>query len=316
MTVIDWNALMRESAAAVAVVPDGDYDMSIIKAEHVTSSTGKPMYKVSLRVDSGPHQGRTLINNFVVSPDSPNALRMFFKQMAAFGLDSTFFAQNPAPDIVAQSLVNRRARVTIGHKTWNNELRNEINGVNPIPAGAGGAVPVTLAAAPLGVQVPGGIVGAATPMSDPYQQATVTQVPQVQVPQPLAPQQTPGPTQFTPEQIAMMQAQLAAQVQPAPTPQPVPESQPQPVPEPQPQVQAPPQDTVLSQFTPEQLALIQAQIAQQAATQQVAQAPQPAPAPVTTPVAEPPIAPVIQLPVQPQPQVEPQQPTAAPPLPY
>jgi hypothetical protein len=131
MTVIDWNALQQQAAQATAAIPAGDYDMVVSACQYVTSSTGKPMYKTTMRVETGSFAGKSFINNFVLSGDNPNALRMFFRQLATLGLDANFFASNPTPETVANALVNRRARVSLKTRTWNGEERNEMQAINP-----------------------------------------------------------------------------------------------------------------------------------------------------------------------------------------
>src|SRR5690606_14825929 len=99
MTTIDWDALMKEASTAAAAIPPGDYDMVITDAQVTTAqSSGRTMIKATLRVESGPHQGRVISNNFVIVADNPNALRMFFRNMNSLGLDANFFAGKPQPE--------------------------------------------------------------------------------------------------------------------------------------------------------------------------------------------------------------------------
>jgi hypothetical protein len=84
------------------------------------------------------------------------ALRMYFLQMAAFGLDSAFFAQNPTMADVARNLVNRVATFKLSIRQWQGADRNQVDGVSAIPAGA----PL-----PPGVVTGPGTVGAGGPTS-------------------------------------------------------------------------------------------------------------------------------------------------------
>jgi hypothetical protein len=132
---IDWSALQQEAKTA-GVIPAGDYPAVIISAEAKTSSTGKPMVSFKARVTDGPQVNKPIWSQFVVSPESAMALRMYFLQMAAFGLDSEFFAQNPTMADVARNLVNRAAIFKLSIRQWQGADRNQVDGVSAIPAGA------------------------------------------------------------------------------------------------------------------------------------------------------------------------------------
>ena len=134
MTEIDWSSLQKEAATA-GVLPDGPYNVIVTEANAVTSSTGKPMIKVKMRVTDGPHKDKPVYGQFVISAESPIALRIFFQQMAAFGLDANFFAGNPGMEIVAKNLTNRGVTVELGHREWNGSDRNEIKNISPLQAG-------------------------------------------------------------------------------------------------------------------------------------------------------------------------------------
>jgi hypothetical protein len=305
MTVIDWNALQQQAAQAMAAIPAGDYDMVVSACQYVTSSTGKPMYKTTMRVETGPLAGKSFINNFVLSGDNPNALRMFFRQLATLGLDANFFANNPTPETVANALVNRRARVSLKTRTWNGEERNEMQGISP-PLGTTPTTTVTTANPPLGA-TPTTMTTANPAIVNPIvdqsalAQTVVQPQPQVAVPQPVAPVAPVAP----------------AAVIPQPEPQPQPAPQPQAAPQ---VVQTAGGPIDLSQLDPATAQAVIAQLAAAQAQQAVqAQAPQPtatvqspdvAPAQATQTAPQQGIAPVIPFPVQPGVPVQPEQPVA------
>ena len=161
MSEIDWSALQKEAASA-GVLPDGSYDVIITEATSSPSSTGKPMIKVKFRVTAGPHKDKPIWNQFVVSPESPIALRIFFSHMAALGLDSSFFASQPSMDVVAKNLVNRAATIELGTRQWQGQDRNEVKSISTSAAG-GPVAPGVVTGPP----VPG-----ASPMTPPAPMAT------------------------------------------------------------------------------------------------------------------------------------------------
>lgn len=134
MTELDWNALQKEAASA-GLLPDGAYNAVVVEATAVTSSTGKPMIKTKLRVVDGPQKDKPIWTQFVISPESPVALRIFFQHMAAMGLTSDFFATQPSTDAVAKALLNRQAVLELGKRTWQGQDRNEVKSISASPTG-------------------------------------------------------------------------------------------------------------------------------------------------------------------------------------
>lgn len=211
MTTIDFNRAVQDAkGASFEALPIGDYDVEVAKTEAVTSSNGKPMVKTTFKVVSGPYERRPIINQFVLSTDNPMAMAIFFRHMKAFGLTEDWFAslgQVASLEPVASALLGRRARLTLGHREWQGETRNEVKAVKPYtgaPAQAGPAGPTTgpLAGPPVGgpaplppappaVATPVAPVAPAAPPLPPPVPATA---PQVQpMPQPPAPVEPPAP---------------------------------------------------------------------------------------------------------------------------
>lgn len=159
MTTIDFTRALNDAkGASFEALPVGDYDIEVSKSEAVTSQNGKPMIKVTMKVVAGPYERRPIINNFVMSVENPQAVAIFFRHMKAFGLTEEFFASLGSAgslDPVASALVGRRARLTLGHREWNGEMRNEVKSVKPYtgaPVAAGGSPvggPIPPGAAPL-----------------------------------------------------------------------------------------------------------------------------------------------------------------------
>ncbi len=201
MTTIDFNQLMKEAGDGFQPVPDGPYNIEVAKAEATTTSveTGqKPMFRVQLRIIDGPHAGRLVFDNFVVSAGNATALGFFFEHMAAFGLDSTFFASNPTPEVVAQSLIGRSASVTVGTKVYRGSNRNEVTGYRPLMMGAVGAPPPAAGIPTAGTQVPQAPAPAPTPppapvATPPVAPAVPQAVPQAAPPQPQPVAPAPAP---------------------------------------------------------------------------------------------------------------------------
>lgn len=197
MTTVNFTQVLQDAkSASFEALPVGDYDVEVDKADSVTSSNGRPMIKATFKVIVGPHTNRKVINNFVLVVDNPTALAIFFRNMKAMGLDDTFFASlgpSGTLDPVAQSLVGRRARLKLGQREWNGEMRNEVSQVMPYTG------------------APGGMGGVAGPAAGPAQGLVGTP----------GPMSGPGPIANTPAQVAQQYAPVAAAAASAPTPAPV-----------------------------------------------------------------------------------------------
>lgn len=155
------------------MLPAGDHEIQVVKSKADKSRNQKDMIVVQFQVVEGPHAGAIIFNNFVISPESPNALGFFFQHMQILGLGADFFAQNPTMEQVAQALLMSRAKITISVGEFKNKPKTDVDDIQTSRFGAN---------------------------------PPVTQVPQVGVPQfpqtPQVPQTPPAPTAQVPAQGA------------------------------------------------------------------------------------------------------------------
>lgn len=138
---VSWDDLVKDAGdvSSFEPLPESDYDMVVKSAKYKPSKTGKKMWEVVGKVESGPYVNRQVWTNLVVTPDNPNALAMFFRKMGALGLTVDYFKTNPSDEAVATALTGRRFRAHVGQRKYNGETRNEIEKF--FPAQDGGAVP-------------------------------------------------------------------------------------------------------------------------------------------------------------------------------
>lgn len=154
---INFGDLFKTAKKEMELIPDGDYDIVCSQADATKASTGSLMIKVRLKIEGGPQDGRVVFSQIVLTMDNPNALAMWFRQMAAFGLTDSFWTGNPSMSMVAEQLVGRKARATIGHREWQGVDRNEVKAVKARP---GFANPTPTVAA--GPSAPGATPGVST----------------------------------------------------------------------------------------------------------------------------------------------------------
>lgn len=120
------------NAEGFKVIAEGPREAVVDRAEVRQSKKGKVMYAVMFKVDGGPDDGHAVWTNLTVSPESPTALGIFFRQMAALGLGSDFFVADPTPEQVAHALEGRRGLVTIGVEEYplgSGNTKNTISGI-------------------------------------------------------------------------------------------------------------------------------------------------------------------------------------------
>lgn len=211
MAEIPWDALMDAAGDSdFAPIPQGDYDVKITATEATTSSTDKPMWKITTEIEDGPHASRKVWTQQTLTMDNSNALQVFFRQMAAAGLTQDFFRAKPSPQQIAEALLGRRFRAKIAIKEWNGQMRNEIKNWAP-PGLSAGAPPAAGAAPRPGGPPPPG--AAAAPSAPPAPAPATSTAPPAAPPTP-AP--APAPAAAAPPAPPPAPAAPAAPAEPAP----------------------------------------------------------------------------------------------------
>lgn len=234
MAQYDFSKLLQDAKAGGAW-PLGDYDFEVVDAMvKASQSSSNEMITAKLRCLVGPYAGKAINHNFVLSPDNPNALNIFFRHMTALGLDDSFFTALGNGDLspIANAIKGRRIRITIGHRTWNGALQNDVKAINPISemgvvlnavagmqATQGGVVPppppaTTVPPAPQAAAATAVATPPPPPPPPPPAPAPTPAAAPVPAPQPAAPATMPPPPPPPPPAAA------PAAPEPAPTPAP------------------------------------------------------------------------------------------------
>lgn len=118
-----------DSASAFELLPVGPYLVEVLETEATQTANGKAMIKVTLKIVEGPYANRRLWTNFVVSPENKVALAIFFRQMAALGLDRNYMLTDPTEAQVAQALLGRRAIADVVMRKYQGEDRNDVKNI-------------------------------------------------------------------------------------------------------------------------------------------------------------------------------------------
>ena len=227
MADIPWDDLMDAAGDSdFAPIPQGDYDVKIVNTEATKSSTDKPMWKITTQVLNGPHEGRKIFTQQTLTMDNPDALNIFFRQMAAAGLTGEFFKTKPSNERIAEALMGRQFRAKVTIREWQGVPRNNIKAWNPMGAqsGAPGGPPPPPAAGsgPGGPPPPpsGATPPPAAPAPPPAAAAPPAPPPPPAPPAPSAPPAA-APQTAAPAPAAPPPAAPAAPAPEQPVPQPV-----------------------------------------------------------------------------------------------
>lgn len=193
MSQLNWGELIKEAAASGSgsyePLPDGDYELKVVEASATTTQTGKAMFKVKSEVQTGAYARRLLWDNLVVSPENGKAMNMFFMKLGALGItQESLQANQPSNEQIAQALVGRPFRATVGTRVWNGENRNEFKRYLPAAPVGSVSAPAPAAAAPAPAPAPAPQVAAApAPAPAPAPAAPAPAVDAFAAPAPAAP---------------------------------------------------------------------------------------------------------------------------------
>lgn len=140
MTTRNWQELMNEAGGGIELLPPGEYEAETVKADHKVAQSGKDMWSVRFKITTGPYANKPVWNNFTLAKENPNALGVFFRQMAIFGLDGEFFGMNPSNEQVADALGGgKKCRLTVGQREYpkgSGQMRNDVSEVKASGMGA------------------------------------------------------------------------------------------------------------------------------------------------------------------------------------
>jgi hypothetical protein len=177
MSTTNWADLVQaagDSAGSYDPLPNGDYDLQVVEASATTASTGKKMFKTKSEVQTGAYAKRLVWDNLVISPDNPKAMGAVLSKFNALGVSRDFLMTNPTDAQIEQALSGVHFRATLGQRTYQGNVSNEITKYHsrgaagapaavsapaaapaPAPAPAAAPAPVYAAAPAVAVQAPG-----------------------------------------------------------------------------------------------------------------------------------------------------------------
>lgn len=131
MASINWKEVKENNDTGEGdypILPANDYNVDVAKATAVKTKNGKDMIKVQFKVQDGPHKGTNVFTNLVVSPESPVALAIFFRQIAALGGGDILEADG-SMEQAAAAIVGSKATVKVVIGEYQGSPKNEVKDI-------------------------------------------------------------------------------------------------------------------------------------------------------------------------------------------
>lgn len=143
MASINWNAYIKaaedagESIDDFTPVPAGSYETKVLEASATKTKNGKDMIKVSWVIEGGPHAGRRLWSNLVVSPESPKAMAILIRQLTTLGVKPLMEA-GASFEQIAAGLKDTLATLKVSVGEYQNKPKNEVDSIAGRQGGTAG----------------------------------------------------------------------------------------------------------------------------------------------------------------------------------
>lgn len=134
MTTLPWDEMISNSKDdGKQRVPDGTYECVVKSTEVGQTANGYKRINTRFVVDEGPYKGSSIFNNFIITPDKPGGMDLFFRNMGALGLTKDYLSANkPSLEQLAELLKDRRAELTVGTRVFNGKEYDDVKNMKAL----------------------------------------------------------------------------------------------------------------------------------------------------------------------------------------
>jgi hypothetical protein len=131
---VDWDKALAGQGSGLPDIPvEGWYPIIVTSAEAVTSSTGKPMAKLYVKVTEGPSRDKGMYTNIVFDVESEKGMKWTLRKLSALGVSREWIkTAKPSVSAICKRLEGAEAEADITIKTWEGEKQNDINRLRPL----------------------------------------------------------------------------------------------------------------------------------------------------------------------------------------
>jgi hypothetical protein len=140
VTTLPWDEMINNSKDdGKQRVPDGTYECIVKSTEVGQTANGYKRINTRFIVDEGPYKGSSVFNNFIITPDKPGGMDLFFRNMGALGLTKDVLAASkPSLEALAEMMKDRRAELTVGTRVFNGKEYDDVKQMKPLGNPGGG----------------------------------------------------------------------------------------------------------------------------------------------------------------------------------
>ncbi len=147
---LNLSNLKGASAKGFEAIPASTYDAVVYEASHVevkegsdgSLPSGTPGIKIQWKIDGGEYDNRRLFSNLWIAPDDhPKKAvmdNMLAAALVAMGFDEAEVTSGKLK-VDFEDFAGREVRLSVGTKTYNGDIQNEVKGIRPRAAATAGS---------------------------------------------------------------------------------------------------------------------------------------------------------------------------------
>lgn len=101
------------------------YSFVVRELPKAEEKNGWPNYTINPSVEDGPRKNARVWHTFYTT-EKPNGMRMFYENMAVFGLTPEFFDAGPSDEEIVHALHGKRFTAEVYNEEWNGKVRQRL----------------------------------------------------------------------------------------------------------------------------------------------------------------------------------------------
>lgn len=131
--MLDWASLAetaKNTENSFDPAPAGKYTFTIDEAKADVSKAGNKVFRITTHIDSGPQANKKVWHDLTLNQDpaKTKSLRIFFENMAVFGMPYEWFNASTTDEQIVANLVNKRFEADITIDEYQGKKNNKITG--------------------------------------------------------------------------------------------------------------------------------------------------------------------------------------------
>ncbi len=132
MVQVNWDE-MFDNAEDFSPAPPGDYVAFVKSAEWKETKSGKSMLAYRFEISAGPERGKLIFGNIVISPESPVALSIGLRHLAALGLTKDLLKSLSEVE-QCERILGNVIEITVKHREWQGQAQADVADIRPSDA--------------------------------------------------------------------------------------------------------------------------------------------------------------------------------------